>query len=1845
VLLAQDVPNTDVLGTNDTGFPANGIFSGSAFGSVQINNGNLHIEIPVSEQNERGGKTAYKYVYNSKGWEFHQIALAQPTTGNIRPEDGNHPIFRFVRDSFGFQVAYKVGDSVQCGTFQGSPYFKRTYSGYTLIEPDGTKHPFPGKYDLATQICASTQPQTEILSSDGSGWILHIGFTNQDLFPVSALRKDGTVINFDTSGQGAQVNATDRNGNFVDAITDTLGRTVPPPGSYYDSTGALQNISVTNVSVPVQTALCNFRLASGADTSLCQEYNGSLSMPQTIKLPDGLTYQFTYAQNQYAQPTSVILPTGATISWEWNSADYGGPRVTARTITVGANSYRWTYNYGYVSGSKTWINSMIDPLGNETDYTCQYLTVGPPPTTLSTPERGCTIIKVEYYEGLAAPQNLIKTVTTDYVSTGAGAVLPIRETTTWNRQNLSSMVETDWDSSPTMGLVGGMGPFRWSNPIEKREFGYDGNLVRRTQYSYQHLEFSGYADANLADFLTLTTVYDGAGNPLAQTKNNYDEYNQNALTDSPGAPNHDYTNFGAANHVRANLTSVSRWRNTDGAWLTTINTYDDLGNLLSTTDPGSHKTTFNYSDSWSGASCVPAGFNTQAFVTEVKNALNQRTQTSYFSCNGFIQSKRDENDILAGRTGDAFVYDSMNRLLKATVADGGHTDFCYSDTVGANCYNGGVSFIVTKTQSAAPDPDIVTSTHYDGLGRVSQTTLDSDPEGADIVDTTYDGLGRVSTVSNPHRAIASLTDGITTTYYDALGRVVQIAPQDGTLLQPPTPASSCQPNNICTDYSALPAVIVKDQAGNPRRSISDALGRLVEVDEPGTPTLGHQAQGSLTVNGSVLGAVTVSISGADRHINAPDSPFPCPTSGCPQIYDSGSACININAVPYCAGYDQGINDTAAVMAGAIASAINSGSGNAYVTATPSVANVILASRSGVSLGSVSISFSAGSDDTADFPTGSYRGTVAAPVYDSGTVSATVNGFTGASVSYSSTQNASTAQVATALAATLNVAGSPVTAQPSGASLIINYNSPSSAGNTAVTVASTPRNPALFPQGSFSGNATLSGGQDRDPTGINHPFQTYYAYDTLGNLLQVNQLGDGSQPARVRTFTYDSLSRLLSATNPETGKITYTYDSDGNLLTKTAPAPNQTGSATLTTTFRYDALHRLTYESFSDGTYRGGFMYDEVGTTQFGNPVANGIGRLTSSWEAWGGQGFSYDALGRTTLVRRVVEHPADFLYTYNLDGSVKSLQYPSGRVVNYAYDTAGHALSATDSNGTEYVSGASYAPTGAVSQYVSGTSAGFGGISQSFLYNPRLQLCRITAWTTGSIPTSCNDAADHGNLIDRGYNFAFGTANNGNVLGITDYRHSSRSQSFTYDSLNRLASAQNAGTDCSEVLPDGHTKYWGNSYGYDPWGNLINKTITKCGAEHLEAQALPNNQLSGYGYDAAGNMTNDLTSGMQYHYDAGNMLKTVGSITYWYDNDGQRYIKWNNGVPVKSYFYGADGEILAEGSGGSTLTAEYIFFNGKRIARVDQPGNAVHYYLSDALNTTSMEVNSAGVIENESDYYPWGGELKFTANDPNNPYKFTGKERDTETGLDYFGARYYSNGLGRFSTGDWSLTPVPVPYADFTDPQSLNQYSYVRNIPTTKYDADGHCLWDLCAVETVVTIEVGVGLYEAATAVGIGFGAGVLSTNATGPNTTYTDGQQVVLPSGEVVTAQTPLSGNSSNVPPPPLAPGAPASSSQAGTVNTVSQAKDTAPLADRDPKRYFTPKESATLKDRAQGRCQTCGRKTTKSKPYRAGSKHSPREGQAGHKKAWSRGGRTKLSNGKWQCKGCNQKEGPNSK
>jgi RHS repeat-associated protein len=666
-------------------------------------------------------------------------------------------------------------------------------------------------------------------------------------------------------------------------------------------------------------------------------------------------------------------------------------------------------------------------------------------------------------------------------------------------------------------------------------------------------------------------------------------------------------------------------------------------------------------------------------------------------------------------------------------------------------------------------------------------------------------------------------------------------------------------------------------------------------------------------------------------------------------------------------------------------------------------------------------------------------------------------------------------MASALAAALSASNSPVTASASGSTVSLTYKTIGTSGDVTVSCSSATSQGAYFFGPSFTCPASfaLSNGFNPQSPSLDHAFYaTLYFYDALGNLLCVEQHGnvtgtgcsaapssDATSPWRVRRFTYDSLSRLLTATNPESGTITYTYDNDGELLQKTSPAPNQTGTATQTVSYCYDELHRVTGKGYGAQSCPlaapvVSYAYD------FGD---NAKGHLTSLTDQAGTASYGYDILGRLTTEMRTLTGANNgaisktVSYEYNLDGSLYKLHYPSGAVVTYTPDSAGRTLSAVDSgSGINYVTGATYGPDSALTGFVSGNSGTFAGITNNFAYNKRLQ------------PLTMSATAPSQTVFSIGYDFHAGNGtagtgtDNGNVYGITNYKDTThgRDQTFTYDALNRLISAQNAGTNCATMVLGNKTEYWGNSYGYDAWGNLLQKTITKCGAEHFSVTADSHNWLhasgTDYQYDAAGNMTYDATASLSYTFDQENRLTGAAGYSYTYDGDGNRIRKSNGNLAANGtlYWYMTPG-VVAETDLAGTLKSEYIFFDGERVARKDFPGNTVAYYFSDHLKTASVITDAAGNIKAESDYYPWGGELQFVNNDSND-YKFTGKKRDTETGLDYFGARYYSNGLGRWVSADWSVTPVPVPYADFYDPQTLNLYQFVGGNPASKADPDGH---------------------------------------------------------------------------------------------------------------------------------------------------------------------------------------------
>jgi RHS repeat-associated protein len=586
----------------------------------------------------------------------------------------------------------------------------------------------------------------------------------------------------------------------------------------------------------------------------------------------------------------------------------------------------------------------------------------------------------------------------------------------------------------------------------------------------------------------------------------------------------------------------------------------------------------------------------------------------------------------------------------------------------------------------------------------------------------------------------------------------------------------------------------------------------------------------------------------------------------------------------------------------------------------------------------------------------------------------------------------------------------------------------------------------------------------DPSGFN--YETDYTYDVLDNLLTVNQKGGDSNSAhwRPRTFGYNSLSQLLSAANPESGTISYGYDNGGRLTSKTAPKPNQTGSATVVTTYSYDNVNRLTQKSYNDGsTPTVQFGYDGIAlsgctTAPPGLTDSNPVGYRTAMCDASGGTSFSHNAIGRVLKERRTIGTVVGKYtsYVYHLDGSLATVTNPISNItITYNPGGAGRPLTAKYISGPiNYVTAATYAPFGGLASMVNGSASGFNGITTTNSYNNRLQ------------PVVLSAASPSQTVLSLSYDFHLGNGDNGNAYQIVNNRDNTRTQNFTYDNLNRITTAATQGTSGPYCWGQRFGHMSGSTFvpGIDAWGNLNEITVTQCSAPSWGLGAGSNNQILGYCYDAAGNLLDQAACPMGNHtytYDGENRMTGTAGYTYTYDADGKR-VKKASGSTGTLYWTGTGSEALAESDLSGNFQHEYIFFGGKRMARRDAD-NSVHYYFASHLGSTSVVTNSTGTtpLEEDIDYYPYGGEIDVSNGVPQN-YKFTSKERDAESGLDNFGARYDASSMGRFMSPDPSNASV-----DFWIPQTWNRYAYALNDPLQFVDRNG--LWPTSIHTEIIT--------------------------------------------------------------------------------------------------------------------------------------------------------------------------------
>ena len=590
------------------------------------------------------------------------------------------------------------------------------------------------------------------------------------------------------------------------------------------------------------------------------------------------------------------------------------------------------------------------------------------------------------------------------------------------------------------------------------------------------------------------------------------------------------------------------------------------------------------------------------------------------------------------------------------------------------------------------------------------------------------------------------------------------------------------------------------------------------------------------------------------------------------------------------------------------------------------------------------------------------------------------------------------------------------------------------------------------------------------------YTTTYTYDAWGNLSGVSMpRPTGTQ---TRTFTYSG-SLLQSATNPENGTVTYYYNS----INKVSRKHDQKGQDVV---YTYDSIGRLTqaqkyptgianaedvcqqvnysydtnpYDSSYPGLYTSGTAYTSGrltavkyygGSTTYLGPGA--VGNCDTTFYDM----FSYSQaggkLGKRLRVARQFETTSlswvtanadlNSSYTFDNEGRVTATQYPTygpsgsttaGPDLGYAMDSMGRLNTMTDlGSSSTIISGATYGPSSEL------LSIG-GSYNETRTYNSMLQLLSVAVAPYGST------------TVNMSYAYS-STQNNGKITSQTD-NISGETVVYTYDSLNRLATA--GATSGS----------WGQSYGYDGFGNLASQTVTAGSAPAYSVAPDPTTNHVG-STDANGNSTDALTGGYPA-YDVMNRLVAVGTgyAQYSYAPSNKRVWRgiWTSSTLTTDEvtFWSISGQKLATYSmqliGGlinsSSATPQLVasqattnyYFGRKLIKNGNSP---VGYVGSDRLGSIGK-------------YYPYGQEKPSATT--NGTEKFTGYMRDSETGLDYAKNRYDNPGTGRFLTPDPSRAS-----AGPTDPGSWNRYGYTRNDPVNRIDPSGldDCPVDFCVTGT-----------------------------------------------------------------------------------------------------------------------------------------------------------------------------------
>jgi len=476
--------------------------------------------------------------------------------------------------------------------------------------------------------------------------------------------------------------------------------------------------------------------------------------------------------------------------------------------------------------------------------------------------------------------------------------------------------------------------------------------------------------------------------------------------------------------------------------------------------------------------------------------------------------------------------------------------------------------------------------------------------------------------------------------------------------------------------------------------------------------------------------------------------------------------------------------------------------------------------------------------------------------------------------------------------------------------------------------------------------------------------TTYTYNVEG-IIDIWQYGDTGDTPRHRQSAYDSLGRLLSSTNPETGTVSYSYTVNNALCAGDVSLPcSKTDARGVVSSYTYDALNRITQEQSAGGTGVAGFNYtfgyDAISPT----PQPNLVGRLVwTNNNLNTNETYSYDAMGRVTGHRLGLPSNTSppWLTTqvtavYDLAGNITDLTYPDGRHVKQTWDGAGRLSSSAlvDVGGVpqsqNYLTSATYNPDGSPNVLTLGN-----GVQQTITKNNRLQVQGLTV----NAPSGTLGGAT---LLSHTYCYVGcttgGTANNGNIWGITDTLKATNNQGYTYDSLNRISSFYLNGA-------------LNQKYDIDSFGNKSDEVggvqVTTFDPATNRINNLPCAPYVNPSFDLAGNQlcsTDSNGAVSHYSYDANGDISQIALlgyesspfVSYVYNPSGTR-VRKNNANGAYTEYVDFGGQPMAEKDQTGAWT-DYIYANGQKIAKVDTTSSVIHVHGNDCSTCSPGWVNS-----------------------------------------------------------------------------------------------------------------------------------------------------------------------------------------------------------------------------------------------------------------------------------------------